>query len=92
MAETILVYSNIQNDECSFTIIECKYCNKYKSMRYLIGKLHENTCDEVAIECKNGCGVKLFRKEMQLHLLNDCVEQPQKCMSIVQIYIEYNIL
>ncbi len=43
--------------------------------------VHENTMDSMEMIINNGKnnGVKLFRKQMQLHL-NDCMEQPMKCV------------
>jgi len=64
--------------ECTYTIIQCAHCNSYKCSKSVMSK-HDDICPEKSIPCELSCGEQVLRKNMQDHTANHCRKTVLKC-------------
>jgi hypothetical protein len=64
---------------CTFCVIHCRNlgCPDFLSAKYLND--HLSHCPFTILNCNRGCGDRIARKEMDNHLLVDCVLRPAEC-------------
>uniref|UniRef100_A0A7M5XCZ4 Uncharacterized protein n=2 Tax=Clytia hemisphaerica TaxID=252671 RepID=A0A7M5XCZ4_9CNID len=64
--------------KCCHRIVKCPHCQIEQKFKHL--ESHLNVCPEMMVDCKNPeCQVRMFRKEVPLHLKNECLYEPVKC-------------
>eukprot|EP01083_Nonionella_stella_P123687 372870_1 len=69
---------NEHSKKCEFMMIECSECKTYQCRRKSMGK-HLAECPESKIQCPLACGMSVIRKNKNIHLENECMEQLLDC-------------
>eukprot|EP00299_Pterocystis_sp_00344_P019655 c9724_g1_i1.p1 GENE.c9724_g1_i1~~c9724_g1_i1.p1 ORF type:complete len:439 (+),score=91.69 c9724_g1_i1:413-1729(+) len=62
---------------CERRIITCKRCEESFSADK--SHSHKSECEYIKLKCEEGCGARIFRKDMNNHLENECVLSVGKC-------------
>jgi hypothetical protein len=62
---------------CDYRITPCEDCQV--NIAFIVMKNHQEICPMFKLECPQGCGVLIQRKDIELHIQNDCLNTIIAC-------------